>query len=328
VEETLSKIARMGLSRRGFIAGAGTATVAALAGCGSDSANTGTGTTTPPTTTPAVTLTDSDILNFALNLEYLEAEFYLRAVTGAGIASTDGGGTVTGGTKVTFATPFIQQLAVELAASELAHVRAIRATISSLGGTVVAAPAIDFTNAFNALASAAGIGSSFNPFADQNSFLLGAAVFEDVGVTAYTGAAALLTSKTVLSAAAGIQATEAYHAATVRSLIAYNNTTANNLVATFNKVVTLRGQLGGSGSTTYETPLSAGSATAAVALNGPVTNVTPATIVAADSTNSLAFARTTSQVLHIVYATAPGTLTASGGFFPAGMNGTIKTPTA
>lgn len=318
----------MGLSRRGFIAGAGTATVAALSGCGNDSATTGSTSGTTTTPAPAATLTDSDILNFALNLEYLEAEFYLRAATGAGIASTDGGGTVTGGTKVNFTTPFIQQVANEIAAAELAHVRAIRATIASLGGTAVGAPAIDFTNAFNALASAAGIGSTFNPFADQSSYLLGAAVFEDVGVTAYTGAAALLSSKTVLSAAAGIQATEAYHAATLRALIAYSGNSANALITNFNKVVTLRGQLGGSGSTTFETQLSAGSATAAAATNGPVTNVTPATIVAADATNALAFARTTSQVLHIVYATQPGTLTASGGFFPAGMNGTIKTPTA
>jgi hypothetical protein len=145
-----------------------------------------------------------------------------------------------------------------------------------------------------------------------------------VGVTAYTGAAALLTSKTVLSAAAGIQATEAYHAATLRNVIAYTGNATNNLVATFNKVVTLRSTLGSGG----ETQLSAGSATAATTPNGPVSNVTPATIVAADTTNALAFARTTSQVLHIVYATQPGTLTASGGFFPAGMNGTIKTPTA
>ena len=315
----------MGLSRRGFIAGAGTATVAALSGCVSNSPNLG-GTTTTTTTTPtSVPLTDSDILNFALNLEYLEAEFYLRAATGSGVATTDGGGTVTGGAKVNFTSPFLQQIANEIASAELAHVRAIRATIGTLGGTAVSAPAIDFTDAFNALASAAGIGSSFNPFADQNSYLLGAAVFEDVGVTAYTGAAALITSKTVLSAAAGIQATEAYHAATLRNLIAYTGNSTNLLLTNFNKVVTARGTFGGA---SYETMLSPGSATAATTTNGPVSNVSPSSIVACDTTNALAFARTTSQVLHIVYATLPGTLTASGGFFPAGMNGTIKTPTA
>jgi hypothetical protein len=313
-------------TRRGFIATAGVAGVATLTGCGSSTPNTP---VTPPVVPPVTpTITDSDILNFALNLEYLEAEFYLRAATGTGLGTADGAGTVTGGSKVNFTSMYLQQLCNELAAAELAHVRAIRSTIGTLAGTAVGAPAIDFTNAFNALASLAGIGSSFNPFADQNSFLIGAGIFEDVGVTAYSGAAGLLTSKTVLSAAAGIQATEAYHAGAIRNLIAYTGNSTNMLVTNFNKVVTLRGTVGGSGTSTFETQLSAGSATAATTTNGPVSNVTPSTIVACDTTNALGFARTTSQVLHIVYATQPGTLTASGGFFPAGMNGTIKTPTA
>ena len=51
------------------------------------------------------------------------------------------------------------------------------------------------------------------------------------------------------------------------------------------------------------------------------------TIVAADTTNAIAFERTTDQVLHIVYAAGPGVV-ASGGFFPNGLNGTIKATAA
>jgi hypothetical protein len=54
---------------------------------------------------------------------------------------------------------------------------------------------------------------------------------------------------------------------------------------------------------------------------GVVTNSHgPASTVVNADTNSIAFARTTTQVLSIVYAGGTG----SGGFFPAGLNGTIK----
>src|SRR5471030_2161783 len=64
--------------------------------------------------------TDIDILNFALNLEYLEAEFYTYATTGASISqlgiSVTGGGTAgatTGGSKVAFSDNIVQNLALE-----------------------------------------------------------------------------------------------------------------------------------------------------------------------------------------------------------------------
>ncbi len=292
----MNKLSRIteDLSRRKFLAGAGMAVTAlAAVGC-SDNNNSS---TTPPTTPTTPAVTDTDILNFALNLEYLEAEFYLRAATGSGLTSTDAGssaGAVTGGSMVAFKTPTIQQYANEIANHELAHVRFLR---KALGSSAVNRPAIDLTASFNAAASAAGIGSSFNPFADENSFLLGAFIFEDVGVTAYHGAASLLTDKTNLAAAAGILATEAYHAGTIRTLIAQ---LGDPYLTTANKISMLRATAGGGAETT---------------LDG-------SHIVAADS-NSISYDRTTDQVLRIVYLSAAAGVVSKGGFYPNGMNGTI-----
>ena len=330
MDETLRNMATQALSRRGFLASAGAATAATLIGCG-DSAPITSTVPTPPT---AAAVTDNDVLNFALNLEYLEAEFYLRAVTGNGVPTADGGGatvTIPGVSKVNFTSSFIQAIAVEQAQTELQHIRALRATITSNGGTPINQPALNYTDAFNTIAFNAGIGSSFNPFADQLSYLIGALTFPDVGVTAYTGGAALLKDKNILNAAAGFQATEAYHAGMFRNVLSYQALSSKDTTYLnyFNQVVQLRSRLGGGN----ETTLSPGAGTlpaygAASATTGRVayTPVAASTIVAADS-DALAYARTTDQVLHIVYGTTPGTYTASGGFFPSGMNGNIKQPT-
>lgn len=300
--ETVNKLLSTRPSRRSFLAGAGAVGMSALvAGC-DNSSSSNIPNPNPPTTAP---VTDADILTFALNLEYLEAEFYLRAVTGTGLTSADGAGTVTGGSKVTFSSSIIAAYAAEIAKNELDHVRDIRATLQGAGTTPITAPAIDFTTAFQAAATAAGISGTFNPFADDASFLLGAFLFEDVGVTAYTGAASLISSKAILNAAAGIQAVEAYHAGEIRTIIA--NMGGAELTAA-NQISALRGMLGGGG----ETTLSLGSAT------------TASTISAADGTG-LAYGRSVDQVLHIVYATGGGSGVSSGGFFPSGLNGNIKT---
>jgi len=223
-----------------------------------------------------------------------------------------------------------QNYLYEIAQNELDHVRFLR---SALGADAVARPNLDLMNSFNAAAMAAGIGPSFNPFASYEALLVGAFVFEDVGVTAYHGAAGLLsntpTGKAYLAAAASILAVEAYHAAEIRTLLiadsVANATTTSTLVSPSNTYVgyanqisTLRASLGG-GNETALTPLPP------YAVPFVSTAYTPASsIVAADPTNSIAFARTTDQVLHIVYATASGAGVTGGGFFPNGMNGNIS----
>jgi hypothetical protein len=283
-------------TRRGFMIGSSAAAAGVLAGCGGSSSSTKTTTPTPPSNP---TLTDADYLNFALNLEYLEAEFYLRAATGTGLSAADTGNSTsktTGGTQVSGLTTIQSQYIYEIAQNELDHVRFLR---SALASSAVAAPAIDLTNSFNTLAMAAGLGSAFNPFSSYDTFLIGAFIFEDVGVTAYHGAAKLLTSKTNLTAAAEIHAVEAYHAASIRAQIVLAGA---SLITTANAVEGVRASLGGGNETTL-------SATG---------------IVAADSTTSIGFERTTDQVLHIVYGTGNGAGVKSGVFFPSGLNGNIS----
>ncbi len=252
----------------------------------------------------AATLTDADILNFALNLEYLEAEFYLRAFLGYGLQGTDvtgvgTPGTVVGGSAVPFQTEAIAQYAQTLAVDELTHVRFLK---ESLGTAAVAEPSINLSTSFTTLAVSAGLiqaGQTFDPFADEVSFLLGAYIFEDVGVTAYAGAARYITNPNYLEAAGAILATEAYHGGAIRSLLA----DIGAGVAT-NAISALRAQLSG-----VEDDMG-------IIVPGESYNFTSVDI------NALVFRRTPAQVLNIVYG---GGAAGTGGlFFPSGMNGTVR----
>jgi Ferritin-like domain len=297
----------------------------------------------------AATLTDTDILNFALNLEYLEANFYNLAVNGATIdkLSTPIGITGTGTqgvvltkpnfAKVPFAISTIKAYATETAIEEGKHVSFLR---GALGTSAVAQPQIDLVASFNTLATAAGIGSTFDPFANDAFFLIGAYIFEDVGVTAYHGAAGSISSSANLSAAVGIHAVEAYHAGLVRTAINAldANPTASGvptgtLTNLTQKISAARSMLANPTSAPTKQVTNGGITgaddqgidnTVKVALNTSSATFASTTIVDADN-NSIGFARTPSQILSIVTGQSPAAASGNKGvFFPNGLNGNIN----
>ena len=128
---------------------------------------------------------DIDVLNFALTLEYLEAEFYRQ------------------GNNANLVSGQAKKYLHAIQADEESHVATLTATIKKLGGTPVASPAVDYGKSFDS----------------RKSFLTTSHVFENKGVGAYLGAAGYIKDKMILQAAAGIFGVEARHAAIVGNLL-------------------------------------------------------------------------------------------------------------
>ena len=124
---------------------------------------------------------DSEILNFALLLEYLESEFYVQAVANNKLQ------------------PRVLEFARTVRDHELAHVEFLS---KALGSKAIGKPTFDFGDTVK----------------DNWKFLATATVLEDTGVTAYDGQGTRLT-KATLAAAATIVSVEARHAAWVRQIM-------------------------------------------------------------------------------------------------------------
>ena len=124
---------------------------------------------------------DVEILNFALLLEFLEAEFYTQAVAD---------GALSGETL---------QFARVVGAHERAHVAFLR---KALGNKAIEKPTFDFKGTTE----------------DMKKFQATAIVLEDTGVSAYNGQGPRLTKKT-LAAAGSIVSVEARHAAWIRDIV-------------------------------------------------------------------------------------------------------------
>jgi hypothetical protein len=134
--------------------------------------------------------TDVDILNFALTLEYLEADFYKVKGKSVGLSGE------------------AKSLAAMFGDQESEHVAALMQTIKNSGATPVKKPKFVF------------------PGNDQASFLKLAYVLENTGVGAYNGAAPSITNTDILAAAGSIVQVEARHAAAI-GLLTHKSVTPN-----------------------------------------------------------------------------------------------------
>jgi rubrerythrin len=131
-------------------------------------------------------------LNFALLLEYLEAEFYVLGLDAGVIPSGSDA----------------EKIYMQISKHETAHVEFLKSAIGSIGGEPIGKPEFDFT-----------AGGRFSTFSDYHLFLILSQAFEDTGVRAYKGQAAnLIDNNDVLTAALQIHSVEARHASEVRRL--------------------------------------------------------------------------------------------------------------
>ncbi len=274
-DSIIQEVVKASPNRRKFLKslGAATAAVGALSVATAPSAE-------------AQTNTELAVLNFALNLEYLEAEFYTYGQYGYGIEHFDigisgvanngnpsSGGTTQGGKQVTFSNSLVFSGAItaEIGTDERAHVKLLR---SFLGSAAIARPNINL-DALNM-----GFGS-------ENEFLTLARIFEDIGVSAYAGAAYLLQTPLVIQTAARILATESQHVGTLHTQIARLNISSPQL----------------DGADLVPPP------------TGPQDQY-----LSINPQNGLPALRSVIEVLYLAYG---GPNLAKGGFFPNGINGSF-----
>jgi hypothetical protein len=273
----------------------------------------------------ADTTSDVDVLNFALQLSYLEAQFYNEAAFGTGLTTaqkaagatptgTNVPGEATGASQVTFTDPVVAQYVAEIAQDKMAHLNWLR---GELGTYASAQPTIDLgttaTGAFSTAMRAAGVisgaGATFDPYASDANFLLAAFLFADVSASVLRGAIAIITDNGHREIVEGAMITDAHHAAMIRTTLYAKGATDASLRTNAGKISDLRDALDG---TTEDDQGITGTAT--------VSNISP---TYADGTT---FSRDGAHVLNIVFLNSAQVT--KGGFFPNGVNGTLITSAA
>jgi hypothetical protein len=314
--DKLNKIAAdRAMNRRRFIAALGITGAAAGAGLLSGCANN----TILPISSP-LGAGQTDILNFVLNVEYLQATLYAYLTLGTDLSSsvTGNGPTPTGGSaamQLVVGTGITQQtidLLNEIYFDDLNHVSYLR---SVLGSAAIPRPAINL--------------AAFGAITPANALSI-ARLLKDLGVTAYAGAiTGLSTSNTTYLGQ--ILGAESFHSGALRLISIQNPTTITYMPLTDGLGYDVPPADLGTPALEAAGPTASGGffpTSGGAAVPGVTDNAftgTPGTC----GSNAFGYARTIQQVLQVLYGAsniAPASHGSfSGGFFPNGVNGNLTT---
>ncbi|KAG9146372.1 hypothetical protein Leryth_018421 [Lithospermum erythrorhizon] len=262
---------------------------------------------------------DVDLLEFPLNLEYLEAEFFLWGALGYGLDSVaptlGSGGPQPIGTKMAKLSPVIRDIITQFAFQEVGHLRAIKANVPGFPRPLLDLSVESFAKIMDS-AFGEPLTPPFDPYANDINYLLASYVVPYVGLTGYVGANPKLQSPTAKRLVAGLLGVESGQDAVLRTLlferamvkvVPYGITVAEFT----NKISMLRNALGNAG----------------IKDEGIIVNKVEGAeqsvrgnVLAGDDT-SLAFDRTPEEILRIVYGS--GNENKPGGFYPNGGDGVI-----
>lgn len=305
-----------------------TAALAAVAGAG---------VLAPTRPAAAQTLGDIELLNLVLNMEYLLAQFTTQLVpptataavptpplvpldrlTGNGIAGVP----IIPGRGLTFTDPLLRLIINEMASDSRLHLIPIRVVIGALA---VRQPLIDISAAatapFSVAMQRAGVvapGVAFDPYASEENALYSLFLLKNITVAAYRGLTAQITNRVVVQNFTGLLGSEAIHAATIRSYLFSRGAALPRLRENTDKIAAFQRTLNGGDafqgvSRSTRTVQGGGAAV-------PVANIAPA------QTSGEVRGRSAAQILNQLYLT--NAAATSGGFFPEGVNGTIRTSVA
>ncbi|KAJ8627770.1 hypothetical protein MRB53_021077 [Persea americana] len=264
---------------------------------------------------------DMNLLEFPLNLEFLQAEFFLWGALGKGldhVASnlTMGGPPPVGARKANL-DAFTADIITQFAYQEVGHIRALKKHVEGFPRPLMDLSPSCFSNLMDK-AFGHSLQPSFNPYANSVNFLLASYFLPYIALTGYEGLNPHLQSSNSRRLCGGLLGVQSAQDAVIRALL-YQHASSNVepygvSVAEFtSKISGLRNQLGHTGN--KDQGIVAPSSATSEEGKNHVGNLL------AENSYSISYQRAPKEILRIMYG--KGTASVAGGFFPNGANGQI-----